>query len=119
MNLFPGKYISIIDFKKGWNLVQQKVHEMAKEKGFWDEVKNVGEMIALMHSELSEALEAQRFGNQASEHIPEYNGLEEELADLVIRVMDMAEGLGLRVAEAILAKIEFNQGREHKHGKQF
>ena len=43
-----------------WNVVQTKVHNNAKEKGWWDEERNDGEMIALMHSELSEALEALR-----------------------------------------------------------
>ncbi len=72
-----------------------------------------------MHSELSECLEAIRHGNPPSEHIPDYFGAEEELADLVIRVMDMACGRGWDVGNAIIAKMEFNGGRPYKHGKQF
>jgi NTP pyrophosphatase (non-canonical NTP hydrolase) len=93
-----------------------ETHLLAKAKGWWEMDRNDGEMIALMHSELSEALEGLRAGNPASEHIPLFNAVEEELADTVIRIMDMAAARGLNVGEAIEAKIEFNRGRAHKHG---
>lgn len=109
-------------FLSGWSEISFQVHMNAIHKGFWDmgiDKRNQAEMIALMHLELSEALEAIRHGNPASEHIPDYSGLEEELADVVIRVMDMGEAFQLRLAAAILKKMEFNAGREYKHGKQF
>lgn len=81
------------------------------------------EQIALMHSELSEMLEAQRHSTPAnpfmSDHIPAFTGVEEEAADCIIRIMDNAKGRGWRVAEALIAKIAFNASREHMHGKQF
>ena len=94
-------------------------YNAAKEKGFWDNPRNDGEMIALMHSELSEALEGIRRGNPKSEHIPKFTAEEEEIADLLIRVGDYSEGKKLRIEEAIIAKLAFNQTRPKKHGKQF
>lgn len=81
--------------------------------------RNEGEMIGLMHSELSEALEGLRHGNPPSEHIPEFNCMEEELADTVIRIADLCKAKGYRLGEAIEAKMAFNEGRPYKHGKKF
>lgn len=99
------------------DMLCHQVHEIAKDKGWWDvKERNNGELIALMHSELSEALEGLRHGNGPSEHIPEFNCAEEELADTVIRIADMCAARGWRLGEAIIAKMEFNEGRSHKHG---
>jgi len=86
-------------------------------QGFWD-CDNTGEKIALMHSELSEALEADRKG-LTSDHIPEFSGVEEELADCMIRIMDFAGHHDLRLAEALTAKLQFNLTRPYKHGKAY
>lgn len=94
------------------------IHENAIAHGWWEGERNPGELIALIHSELSEGLEALR-RDLVSEHIPGFKGIEEELADVIIRVLDMAGGLNLRVAEAIIAKHEFNRTRPYKHGKKF
>lgn len=107
-------------FKKGfchtWNLVAGAVHLTAIAKGWWEKERNDGEILMLMVSELSEALEGLRHGNPPSDHIPQFSAVEEELADVVIRVMDFAIQRGHNVPEAILAKMEFNNGREYKHG---
>lgn len=75
--------------------------------------------IALMHSELSEALEAMRKGDPASQKIPGFTNLEEELADTVIRIMDFNTEHGLDVGNAIIAKLAYNRSRPYKHGKKF
>jgi len=102
------------------NELARDIHRNAVEHGFWPpEGRNNGEAIALMHSELSEALEALRDGNPKSVKAPGYSQLEEELADVIVRVLDFAGGLELDVAGALLAKMQYNAGRPPKHGRQF
>lgn len=94
----------------------------SKRNGWYDEERNLGEMIALLHSELSEMLEALRKLDletgeiKPSEKIPEFTKLEEEAADLAIRLGDFSEHTGLRLEDAISAKLAFNRTRGYKHG---
>lgn len=75
-----------------------------------------GLKIGLIHGELSEALEGVRKGNPPDNHIPEFTSEEAELADAVIRIMNYASDCGARLAEAIVAKNEYNRARPFKHG---
>lgn len=106
------------EFITNFNAMAHQVFITASDHGFWDDPKpNQGEKIALMHGELSEALEAIRHGDPPDSHIPEFTGQEAELADAVIRIMDYAYKYELRVAEAIVAKNAYNVERPYKHGK--
>lgn len=96
--------------------IQEKAHQINVANGWWEEKRNDGEMIALMHSELSEALEYLRHGNPKSDHIPIYSGVAEEMADVVIRVMDFCEGRDIDLESVVLAKLDFNATRGYRHG---
>ena len=105
-------------FAEIFNKVAEDVHQIAISKGWWENDRNDGELISLMHAELSEALEALRAGNPSDDHIHEFNGVETELADVIIRIMDYAGARGYRVGQAIEAKINYNKGRSYKHGNK-
>ncbi len=107
---------TVKEFIKSWDQIQKRVYEGNVEKGFWDKPMDDGTRIALMHSELSEALEALRYGNPPDKHLPNLDSVSVELADVVIRVMDFCQGRGYDVAGAVIAKMNYNTTREHMHG---
>ena len=104
------------NFIKSFDKLSQKVHEIAVAHGWWEQARNNGEVIALMHSELSEALEGIRHGDPQSKHIPDFTSVEEEMADIIIRIMDFGYSKNYRIAQAVVAKMAFNEKREYKHG---
>lgn len=99
--------------------IQDEIHRTAVEKGWWQEghARNFGEALALMHSELSEALEAWR------DHKPGYyrdgekpEGWAIELIDCVIRVFDWLAFYNFDAAYLLDEKVEYNKTRPFRHG---
>ena len=76
--------------------------------------RNKGEMIALIHSEVSEALEGERKGLM-DDHLPNRQMAEVEMADAIIRIMDYCGRWGYDIGGAVVEKLEYNKNRaDHK-----
>lgn len=132
------------------NELAKEIHENARNKGFWDYERNTGEMLMLIVSEVSEAMEADREGNyfnsetrlRSNRHeystgwafdivdsIPEAwnnwfrqevkNSFSDELADAMIRIMDLAFHRNIDLEWHIKAKMKYNATRPHMHGKKY
>lgn len=103
---------------------QEMVHSLAKQKGWWDgDEPNVPEKLALVHSEISEALEEYRNGPmelnngyQGDNGKPE--GFPVELADAVIRIMDLCGWIGIDLENEIVKKHCYNMTRPFRHGNK-
>lgn len=103
--------------------LQSAVHETAIEKGWYEEPRTFGDLIALVHSELSEALEAFRETGEVGWTVAKCiggpgkpEGAAIELADAVIRILDMAEHYGIDMQKMLLMKHEYNRSRPTRHG---
>jgi hypothetical protein len=105
---------------KGLRMAQHLAHSTAQSSGWYLDqstgekiVRNFGEAVALMHSELSEALESDRRGLM-DDKLSHRDGREVEFADCILRILDTAEAMGLDVAGALIEKNRFNRNR-HDH----
>lgn len=94
-----GELIVNINTANGWDVTTPQD---------WEDAYKLPGVLALIHSEVSEALEAFRVNNKEN--------FTEELADIVIRVLDCASGLGIDLDEAIRAKLAKNRERGFRHG---
>lgn len=108
-------------------------HGLAKQAGWWTDLetgeplqRNKGELLCLIHSEISEAMEGVR-KDQMDDKLPNRKMEEVELADAMIRILDYAGAYGLDVSGAMIEKLQYNANRaDHKpenraaeNGKKF
>lgn len=117
------------------NELASEIHENSVSKGFYDHDRSVHEILVLIHSEVTEALDEARAGRGTDEilyespagnwstiqsnQFPKPAGFPSELADIIIRTLDAAAFYGIDIERAILEKIAYNKTRPHKHGKKF
>lgn len=146
---------------KSLNQLRDEIHANAKEKGFYDNPKEIGTLLMLVVSELGEALEADRVGSfcdfseyekyrknafefkhkqetdvkfmprspyliRSSEDIEKTafdlyikNSFEDELADVIIRTLDICGYLKIDIERSVLAKIKYNKTRDKLHAKRY
>ena len=115
----------------GINEVAKQIHENAVAHGWWEDDRGFPEIVALCHSELSEALEEYRAGrpnlyfkevngfvvSDMSEHRGEKpEGIAVEMADCIIRILDWCGKEGIDIDAIISAKHEYNKSRPYRHG---
>lgn len=117
---WPGYEVDYIA-AEGIHAPMQMAHQTATEKGWHDEPRTLVEEIALMHSELSEAVEEIRAGHSPTliyyagdNEKPE--GVAVELADVLIRIFDSCAERGIPLVEALALKQAYNRTRPHRHG---
>ena len=102
------------------NKLVAQAHSTAVSKGWWESPAEIGTLLALVHSEISEALEAERKGNPPDDKVPEFSGSVVEMADAIIRIFDICAHKGYPLGEALIAKMQYNEGRSYRHGgKEF
>jgi len=129
---------------KTLNQLRDEIHENAKNKGFWDKEREIGTRLMLCVSELAEAMEADRKDRYADleayrecekaddvfesdKHLYLVSSFqclikdtfEDELADTIIRILDLCGAHGIDIEKHIELKMKYNETRERLHGKKY
>lgn len=112
-------------FTYGVNRLAEILHAETLANGWWHDKatnyaepldRNVGELLALVHSEVSEMLEGHR-KDRMDDHLPHRKMIEVECADVIFRLLDMAGAFGWDIGGALLEKLYYNRSR-HDHSKE-
>jgi NTP pyrophosphatase (non-canonical NTP hydrolase) len=122
------------------NELRDLIYQNAKDKGFWDSERNIGEALMLIVTELAEGLETHRNlgkvqlvdsmvkeamnqmdDNEFKEHfaLMVKDSFQDEMADSIIRILDLCGGLDIDIEWHIAAKMRYNATRSRLHGKKY
>ena len=103
--------------------MQRRAYQNSVDHGFYDQPVNFATRLMLVVSELAEAMEEERAGNDITTTTVTVSGKPEgipsELADAIIRIGDLAGYYGIDLEEAVIQKMKYNAGRPYKHGKKY
>lgn len=119
----------------GLNQTAALIHKANIDKGFWEEKRSMGETLVLVISEVIETLEADRkgrhadltafnreitnFGETTAFQMHVKDTVEDEIADSIIRLLDLSGYLGIDIETHIELKLRYNATRPKKHGKKY
>ena len=115
---FPFQDEMTTDFRTDFQELQRSIHENAVSKGWWED-DSVPDKLLMIHTEISEAVEDFRVSKMAGTTLDasgKPTGFPIELADIVIRVLDLAGHLKINLFNEILRKHEYNKKRPYRHG---
>lgn len=116
------------------NQLSKSIYQDNYLQGFWDQERNIGEMLMLVVSELGEALEAHRNGRlvESIPVVPEgevafklffeeqvKDSFQDEIADALIRILDLCGGLNIDIEYHVEQKLRYNRTRKRLHGKHY
>ena len=137
--------ITAEQIKDALTYLQNAIHKTAVDKGWWNDHDLLKQAVALFNenrtesgkpslpdnisdvlfrtsksmlavTEISEGVESLRKGDPPDDKLPQFSGQTVEIADDIIRQLDLAARFSLPVIDAIIAKMKFNNTREHMHG---
>lgn len=93
----------------GLAYAQVEAHESSKRYGYWEKDRSITEAVALIHRDAAHLLELLTVGDGPSSKLHDVTRLEEKMADIIIRVLDIGGGKNLRIPSALVAKLEYNE----------
>jgi NTP pyrophosphatase (non-canonical NTP hydrolase) len=117
-----------VEFRNVFSLLTAEVRSNCEEKGWHDDQNSMAEYVALLHSEVSEVLEAWRDHHDTKSHynvIQVYDtggyavkpiGVDSDMADVFIRLLDTCDVFGVDLMQAFIEKMAYNRTRPYQHG---